>query len=123
MDCRLELLGHEHNLLRSASPTPSYVPVNNCDPGGDDLQMKGWDIRQSFDQPMFVNKRYVVIPASQPVNHYILRWLVLTQESRPFNPILMLNTWSRWGGNNILVFFRPKEYLNSFLFASMMQLR
>ncbi|KAF9056166.1 WD40-repeat-containing domain protein [Panaeolus papilionaceus] len=26
--------------------------------GGDDLKMKGWDIRQSLDQPTFVNKRF-----------------------------------------------------------------
>ncbi|KAF8445936.1 WD-40 repeat-containing protein [Boletus edulis BED1] len=26
--------------------------------GGDDLQMKGWDERQGFDQPIFVNKRF-----------------------------------------------------------------
>jgi len=27
--------------------------------GGDDCKMKGWDIRQGFDQPTFVNKRFV----------------------------------------------------------------
>lgn len=27
--------------------------------GGDDLTMKGWDIRQSFNQPIFTNKRHV----------------------------------------------------------------
>jgi len=26
--------------------------------GGDDLQMKGWDERQGFDRPIFVNKRF-----------------------------------------------------------------
>ncbi|KAF9229278.1 WD-40 repeat-containing protein [Gyrodon lividus] len=26
--------------------------------GGDDLKMKGWDERQGFDQPIFVNKRF-----------------------------------------------------------------
>lgn len=29
--------------------------------GGDDLTMKGWDIRQSFSQPIFTNKRHVAI--------------------------------------------------------------
>lgn len=28
-------------------------------PGGDDLRLKVWDIRQGFDQPIVVNKRYV----------------------------------------------------------------
>jgi diphthamide biosynthesis protein 7 len=29
--------------------------------GGDDLTMKGWDIRQSFSRPIFTNKRHVAI--------------------------------------------------------------
>jgi diphthamide biosynthesis protein 7 len=27
--------------------------------GGDDLKLKGWDVRQGFDHPTFVNKRSV----------------------------------------------------------------
>lgn len=26
--------------------------------GGDDLKMKGWDVRQGFEQPTFTNRRY-----------------------------------------------------------------
>ncbi|KAG2350359.1 WD-40 repeat-containing protein [Suillus weaverae] len=29
--------------------------------GGDDLTMKGWDVRQNFSQPIFTNKRHVTI--------------------------------------------------------------
>jgi len=28
--------------------------------GGDDLKMKGWDIRQGFSRPLFVNKWFVL---------------------------------------------------------------
>lgn len=29
-------------------------------PGGDDLTLKFWDIRQDFTRPYFVNRRYVL---------------------------------------------------------------
>jgi diphthine methyl ester acylhydrolase len=35
----------------------NYWDTNILYTGGDDLKMKGWDIRQSLSQPTFVNKR------------------------------------------------------------------
>ena len=40
--------------LTLSGPTTDLSP-----PGGDDLQLKVWDIRQGFDQPIIVNKRCV----------------------------------------------------------------
>ena len=39
--------------------------------GGDDLTMKGWDIRQGFTQPIFTNKRHVTIVAYLLLVSYI----------------------------------------------------
>ncbi|OBZ79821.1 Diphthine methyltransferase [Grifola frondosa] len=35
-----------------------YWNTNIVYSGGDDLKMKGWDVRQGFSQPTFVNKRF-----------------------------------------------------------------
>ncbi|EGN99379.1 hypothetical protein SERLA73DRAFT_182338 [Serpula lacrymans var. lacrymans S7.3] len=35
-----------------------YWNTNVIYSGGDDLKMKGWDVRQGFDRPTFVNKRF-----------------------------------------------------------------
>ncbi|KAI0689612.1 WD-40 repeat-containing protein [Cytidiella melzeri] len=37
----------------------NYWDTNTIYTGGDDLKMKGWDVRQGFSQPTFVNKRFV----------------------------------------------------------------
>ncbi|KAF8078616.1 hypothetical protein FPV67DRAFT_66274 [Lyophyllum atratum] len=36
----------------------SSVQLTEITSGGDDLKMKGWDIRQDLSQPIFTNKRY-----------------------------------------------------------------
>jgi len=35
----------------------NYYDENIIYSGGDDCKMKGWDIRQGFGQPIFINKR------------------------------------------------------------------
>lgn len=35
----------------------NYWDTNIIYSGGDDLKMKGWDMRQKMSQPIFVNKR------------------------------------------------------------------
>ena len=58
MDIGVELLGYEHNFLWYSTTVPLLPPeFTTMLPGGDDLKMKGWDIRQSFDRPVFENKR------------------------------------------------------------------
>ena len=53
----MELLGYEHNFLWYSTTVPLLPPeFTTMLPGGDDLKMKGWDIRQSFDRPVFENK-------------------------------------------------------------------
>ncbi|KAI0348058.1 WD-40 repeat-containing protein [Trametopsis cervina] len=36
----------------------NYWDTNVIYTGGDDLKMKGWDVRQGFSQPTYVNKRF-----------------------------------------------------------------
>jgi len=36
----------------------NYWDTNVLFSGGDDLKMKGWDIRQGFDSPIFENRRF-----------------------------------------------------------------
>ena len=59
VDRRLELLGSQRRLLWCVSEggTSSRTPFTTETVGGDDLRMKGWDIRQGGAQPLFVNKR------------------------------------------------------------------
>lgn len=78
MDCRLELLGYQYHLLRSVYFfSIYYLQIINFNLGGDDLKMKAWDIRQGFDQPLFVNKRYV----------HIYRYMSIAKFNFP--PVLM----------------------------------
>jgi len=59
--CSLELLRHQCYLFRcgayyiSSGPFPSDL----LSQGGDDLQLKVWDVRQGFEQPIITNKRCV----------------------------------------------------------------
>jgi hypothetical protein len=59
MDCSLELLGHKCALFRCFDIIcRCEIDNSDCCLGGDDLKFKGWDTRQGFDQPTFVNKRF-----------------------------------------------------------------
>lgn len=40
-----------------ALSTPCRATLTFLGAGGDDLKLKGWDLRQGCDQPTFVNKR------------------------------------------------------------------
>ena len=44
---------------------PVGKELNSPTAGGDDLKMKGWDVRQGGTQPIFTNKRFVV-----SIRHY-----------------------------------------------------
>jgi hypothetical protein len=69
-----EYLGWPRSRNRGVSPGTIGIPmlfiqVRKCltlseltatdllPPGGDDLRLKVWDVRQGFDQPIIVNKR------------------------------------------------------------------
>ena len=61
MDCRLGLLEPQCRILWLVL---CFHPVCNSSlipstTGGDDLKMKGWDIRQGGSQAIFTNKRLV----------------------------------------------------------------
>ena len=48
------------NLIYSGTCVLDLIRIDNHDlipPGGDDLRLKVWDIRQGFDQPIITNKR------------------------------------------------------------------
>ena len=58
----LELSRHQCHLLwcgRTIYIFSESVPSDLLLQGGDDLQLKVWDIRQGFEQPIITNKRYV----------------------------------------------------------------
>ena len=61
--CRLELLGYQCHLFRyeHTLTLSGLTATDPLPPGGDDLRLKVWDIRQGFDQPIIINKRCVVI--------------------------------------------------------------
>lgn len=54
-------------------------------PGGDDLKMKGWDIRQGGPSPLFVNKRYVLLESHRcsVLNFYRFDAGITTIQSHP----------------------------------------
>lgn len=54
----MELLGHKRAVLWcliSLSPFPQNFKILST--GGDDLKMKGWDVRRGFGSPIFENQR------------------------------------------------------------------
>ena len=62
VDSGVELLGYERSFLwyinkSRRSSSPGYFADMAPFVGGDDLKMKGWDIRQGFDCPVFENRR------------------------------------------------------------------
>lgn len=95
MDCRVGLLGYQRRILRSGnSRTLQYLQLMRLASGGDDLKMKGWDIRQGGVQPTFANERYVMYIRRRPL---LLVLLGLhsdsMRESRRFRAILTSNTF------------------------------
>lgn len=54
------LLGYQRRVFRSDSRTVLAVGLllTRLATGGDDLNLKGWDVRQGGTQPIFTNKRY-----------------------------------------------------------------
>jgi diphthine methyl ester acylhydrolase len=64
--CCLELLRHQCHLFRCGACYISSGSVSSdlLSQGGDDLQLKVWDIRQGFEQPIITNKRCVAHTAS-----------------------------------------------------------
>jgi diphthamide biosynthesis protein 7 len=53
----------------------NYWDQNIIYSGGDDLKMKGWDVRQGFSHPFFVNKRFeggvTTIQSNPHIDHII----------------------------------------------------
>lgn len=61
MDSGVELLGHERTFFWYLAwflyhLQHVYIEAT-LSAGGDDLKMKGWDVRQGFDCPIFENRR------------------------------------------------------------------
>lgn len=89
MDCCLELLEYEHDILRYLGEELSarQISQRRTLPGGDDFKLKGWDIRTDLRDPMFVNKRFALISLTstpRPMCFFSFDAGITTIQSHPY---------------------------------------
>jgi len=113
---------HDHEPWTSAW---NYWDTNVLFSGGDDLKMKGWDVRRGFDSPIFENRRFESGVTAIQTHHHIEHLIAVGSYDEkvrlfdtrvPFRPLQEVHV----GGGVWRVKWHPSEdRLNDLLVACM----